>query len=112
MNNLILNLLMVALICVFLLKCSPVKEPLTSTQDWSGEPFTLTVIYSENVDRDYRALVNSKDTNSRHGFSIWYPEDRECVIYTEKPKYLKDRVRFETAGHELVHCTDGSFHKE
>jgi hypothetical protein len=46
------------------------------------------------------------------GCSRWREADgrRTCTIYAAAPRSEADTQRFATLGHELMHCTDGSWH--
>lgn len=88
------------------------EKPIKQSHNWAGEPIKLTVYYTDNIDEKYKSLVSKTDSYNREGFSIWYPEDKECVVYSKKPRSMNDSDRFVTLGHELLHCTDGSFHSE
>ena len=35
---------------------------------------------------------------------------RTCTIYAPAPRDERDKERFATLGHELMHCTDGNWH--
>ncbi|HUQ24930.1 MAG TPA: hypothetical protein VM140_04610 [Burkholderiales bacterium] len=36
--------------------------------------------------------------------------ERTCTIYAPAPRDERDKERFATLGHELMHCTDGNWH--
>ena len=46
------------------------------------------------------------------GCSKWReaPDRRECVIYAPAPRDERDKERFATLGHEMLHCFDGNWH--
>ena len=46
------------------------------------------------------------------GCSKWREDDgrRTCTIYAPAPRDERDKERFATLGHELMHCTDGNWH--
>ena len=46
------------------------------------------------------------------GCSKWRADggQRTCTIYAPAPRDERDKERFATLGHELMHCTDGNWH--
>jgi len=46
------------------------------------------------------------------GCSKWREDggQRTCTIYAPAPRDERDKERFATIGHELMHCTDGNWH--
>jgi hypothetical protein len=46
------------------------------------------------------------------GCSKWRQDggQRTCTIYAPTPRDERDKERFATLGHELMHCTDGNWH--
>jgi hypothetical protein len=46
------------------------------------------------------------------GCSKWRADggQRTCTIYAPTPRDERDKERFATLGHELMHCTDGNWH--
>lgn len=94
-------------------------KPLEQTHDLSGQMFPLKVIVFESE----RALNKHVEKNNLAqsevlGLARWTAKKNDlssvssCTIYVVDPKGLNDSNRFETWGHELVHCVYGSFHKE
>lgn len=94
-------------------------KPLLQTHNLDGQTFPLKVMVFES-EYALNKYVQGNDLIQQDvlGLARWTVkrDDRSnvtgCTIYVVDPKGLNDSNRFETWGHELVHCVYGSFHKE
>lgn len=122
MRSNISGLVILAFVLMFgLSSCSEdtVGKPLQRTHDLNGKTFPIKVMSFESESELQRYLQRNKLQKKKvKGFAIWNVDSRnpervyDCTIYVVDPKGLKDKDRFETWGHELVHCVYGSFHEE
>ena len=105
-----------------MLSCSERAEPLLedpNVQNLRNQPFLIIV-------HDYDTMAElRKDVLSKHpeykvsedavGFMArgWKADSDYdiCHIYVLKPRHIEDQ-RIGDWGHELLHCTDGAFHKQ
>lgn len=94
-------------------------KPLERTHDYSEKFLDIKVVAFETESDLHRYLQKNKLQKKKvKGLAIWNIDARnpsvvyDCTIYVVDPKGLKDNDRFETWGHELVHCVYGSFHEE
>jgi hypothetical protein len=91
---------------VFLLAgCAAVKQ----------EPSTPVHVVWHNVEDVQAACEGASGRRELFrilGCSKWREEDgrRTCTIYAQAPRDERDKERFATLGHELLHCTDGNWH--
>ena len=90
------------------------RTSIDPTHNWVGIPITATTYVHANIE-DVSQLYWTEvenDGKMRHGWSIWYPEDKECVIHTVQVAHGRDRDSLVTLGHEYLHCLYGSWHPE
>lgn len=94
-------------------------RPLKQTHNLNGQVFPLEVMVFESEPELHRYLMKHKIEKKKVlGLARWTilkndPSTvTDCTIYVVRPKGLDDSNRFETWGHELVHCVYGSFHEE
>jgi len=93
------------LVGLLLAGCAAVKE----------EPATPVHVVWQKVD-DVQAACESASGKRELfrilGCSKWREAggQRTCTIYAPAPRDERDRERFATLGHELMHCTDGNWH--
>lgn len=102
-----------------LASCDSPKQPIH--EDFAREKLEVTIVVHENereVTEAYRAWSKANpgqyDKNpkaTRQGWAKWNNVDNQCEIHVVKPRHANDSNTMETWGHELVHCSYGSFHK-
>ena len=89
--------------------------------DRSGEAMHITVIWHKNqqaVDNAYVeefGRARNERAINRLGFAVWADPGRKpywCRIHAVKPTSVKNSDKMDTLGHELLHCTIGTFHPE
>ena len=112
--------ILIALVIVFLVSCEPNKKigkPLDVDFNPPRSVVEVTVKYYKSelqVTNAYAKYHNvpRNSIETRSGWAVWSPSDNECTIHVVEPAGQTDSYAFETWGHELVHCTHGSWHKE
>lgn len=97
-------------------------KQLQQTHDLTDQSFPLTVMVfdTESALNSYltKNKIRKRDDLDVLGLAAWKAKKNDlssvssCSIYVVRPKGLADSNRFETWGHELVHCVYGSFHEE
>jgi hypothetical protein len=115
-------LVILAFVLMFgLSSCSEdtVGKPLQKTHDVSGKFLPIKVMVFDTESELQRYLQKNRLQKKKvKGLALWNIDAKDpervydCTIYVVDPKGLKDKDRFETWGHELVHCVYGSFHEE
>jgi len=46
------------------------------------------------------------------GCNSFDPDTKVCTIHTLRPRFVEDDDRMANAGHELLHCFEGGYHKQ
>jgi len=46
------------------------------------------------------------------GCNSFDPSTKVCTIHTLRPRFVEDDDRMANAGHELLHCFEGAYHKQ
>jgi hypothetical protein len=120
-NNIIFLVILSFMLMIGLSSCSEdtVGKPLKKTHDVSGKFLPIKVmVFDTESDLQRYLQKNRLQKKKVKGFALWNIDSRnpervyDCTIYVVDPKGLRDKDRFETWGHELVHCVYGSFHEE
>ena len=65
---------------------------------------------ADDIQRACEGMVGRKEFVTIHGCSRWSADRRRCEIYAPAPRNERDRERFVTLGHELMHCFEGNWH--
>ena len=92
-----------ALLFLFLAACATVQD----------EP-AVQVVWQKVDDPNAtcRDISGRRELFRIAGCSKWSEagKQRTCTIYAATPRDERDKERFATLGHELMHCTDGAWH--
>ena len=119
--NINILLIIAFLLMLGLSSCSEdiMGKPLKRTHNLNGKEFPIKVISFESEPEMHKYFQKHKLQKKKVlGMAVWDVDTNDpdivygCTIYVVDPKGLTDSNRFETWGHELVHCVYGSFHKE
>jgi len=112
----------IAIAALFLTSCDPDgTKGLPEDFDRSGEEMRITVIFHPNqkaVDAAYVeefGRARNEGAINRLGFAVWANPGNKpywCRIHAVKPTRVKNDEKMDTLGHELLHCTIGTFHPE
>lgn len=73
----------------------------------------LTKAHAEWLGKDgLKAMGVESGKYTAEGFAVWSKagEPPACTVHVVKPKHLDDANRFETWGHEVLHCVYGRYH--
>ena len=93
------------LLLVFLAGCASVKDEA---------PTPVHIVWNrvDDVQAACEGASGKRELFRILGCSKWREEggQRTCTIYAPLPRDERDKERFATLGHELMHCTDGNWH--
>ncbi len=117
------GILAVGLLSVlFLTSCEPSGTGgLPEDFDRSNQVLEITVIWHKNQQAVDKAYVEefgrerNESSINRLGFAVWADPGNKpywCRIHAVKPTRVKNDEKMDTLGHELLHCTIGTFHPE
>lgn len=105
-----------------MLSCTEKAEPLLSdpnVENLRNKPFLITVHDYDTMTEMRKDLLGKypayKVSEDAVGFMVrGFRSDVDydiCHIYVLKPRHIEDQ-RIMDWGHELLHCTDGAYHKQ
>lgn len=85
--------------------CSAVK-------DEASAPVHVVWNHVDDVQAACEGASGRREIFKILGCSKWREAggQRTCTIYAPAPRDERDKERFATLGHELMHCTDGNWH--
>ena len=118
------GLILLGLVSLFITSCDTdgtSTKGLPEDFDRANTIIEVTVIWHKNqaaVDKAYvEEFGRARNENSinRLGFAVWANPSRRpywCKIHAVKPTRVKNDEKMDTLGHELLHCTIGTFHPE
>jgi hypothetical protein len=91
---------------LFLAGCS------TAVKDEAATPVHIVWNKVDDVQAACEGASGRREIFKILGCSKWREASgqRTCTIYAPAPRDERDRERFATLGHELMHCTDGNWH--
>jgi hypothetical protein len=92
-----------ALLLLLLTACSTVKDESAVQVVWQKV---------DDPNEACREVSGRRELFRIAGCSKWSEAggQRTCTIYASTPRDERDKERFATLGHELMHCTDGAWH--
>jgi len=95
----------VFLLCLFVTGCAAVKTE-------ESAPVHVVWQQVDDVQAACEGASGKREIFKILGCSKWRVDggQRTCTIYAPAPRDERDRERFATLGHELMHCTDGNWH--
>jgi len=95
----------VFLLCLFITGCSVVKNE-------ESTPVHVVWQQVDDVQAACEGASGRREIFRILGCSKWRTDggQRTCTIYAPAPRDERDKERFATIGHELMHCTDGNWH--
>lgn len=91
---------------VFLLSACSTGVPVRA--DFRKQTVEVTVLYSTEAEVQF--FCKWKNGVAPLGCAKFYTDSKHCEIIVPKPEHQNDYFAFQTIGHELFHCTNGSFH--
>jgi hypothetical protein len=95
----------VFLLCLFVTGCAAVKTE-------ESAPVHVVWQQVDDVQAACEGASGKREIFKILGCSKWRVDggQRTCTIYAPAPRDERDKERFATLGHELMHCTDGNWH--
>ncbi len=83
-----------------------------TTKDEASTPVHIVWNKVDDVQAACEGASGRREIFRILGCSKWRAEggQRTCTIYAPAPRDERDKERFATLGHELMHCTDGNWH--
>jgi hypothetical protein len=83
-----------------------------TTKDEAATPVHIVWNQVDDVQAACEGASGKRELFKILGCSKWREDGgrRTCTIYAPAPRDERDKERFATLGHELMHCTDGNWH--
>ena len=86
----------------------------TAVKDESSTPVHIVWNRVDDVQAACEGAAGRKELFRILGCSKWREPSgagpRTCTIYAPMPRSERDKERFATLGHEMMHCMDGNWH--
>jgi hypothetical protein len=86
----------------------------TTVKDESSTPVHIVWNRVDDVQAACEGAAGRKELFKILGCSKWREPvaggPRTCTIYAPMPRSERDKERFATLGHEMMHCMDGNWH--
>jgi len=84
----------------------------TAVKDEASSPVHVVWQKVDDVQAACEGASGKRELFKILGCSKWREDGgrRTCTIYAQAPRDERDKERFATLGHELMHCTDGNWH--
>ena len=97
---------------VFLLAILLLTGCSTAVKDEALTPVHIVWNRVDDVQAACEGASGRREIFKILGCSKWREDagQRTCTIYAPAPRDERDKERFATLGHELLHCTDGNWH--
>lgn len=92
---------------VFLASCNNGPEELKHTRDDQKFSVELVIVPDNQITDTCSKLGVQYEAN---GCNAFYPNEKKCVIYVMKQRFMYDEERLKIIGHELWHCRYGQWH--
>lgn len=116
------EIILLGLVSLFMTGCdTDGTKGLPEDFDRANEVIEVIVIWHKNQEAVDKAYVEefgrqrNENSINRDGFAVWANPSRQpywCRIHAVKPEKIRNSEKMDTLGHELLHCTIGTFHPE